>query len=239
MISGYKGRGVHGHTVELLGVRIVNGTIAPGDVLDLQVIGQELDLSLTSLREAIKVLMAKGLLDARQKRGTFVRPRSEWNALDSDVLRWRQAHGDSQSVLRDLAEVRSAIEPRAAALAAQRRSDSDVAALYEALDGMRAVRGGTADEAARADLVFHQVLLQATGNELFGQMSVFVEPALMVRDQLVHDHTVADPVPSHQQVVEAIVARDPERAAAAAMALVEQSVEDVTRVLGRNGESTP
>lgn len=232
MISGYKGRGVHGNTVELLGTRIVNGTIAPGDVLDLQAIGQELDLSLTSLREAIKVLMAKGLLDARQKRGTFVRPRSEWNALDSDVLRWRQAYGDSQAVLRDLAEVRSAIEPRAAALAAQRRSDSDVAALHEALDGMREARGGTADEAARADLVFHQILLQATGNELFAQMRVFVEPALMVRDQLVHDHTVADPVPSHQHVVEAIVARDPERAAAAAMALVEQSIEDVTRVLG-------
>ncbi|WP_028464033.1 FadR/GntR family transcriptional regulator [Nesterenkonia alba] len=231
-MSGYKGRGVHGSTVELLGARIVNGSIAPGEVLDLQEIGQELDLSLTSLREAIKVLMAKGLLDARQKKGTFVRPRSEWNALDSDVLRWRQTVGDSEAVLRDLAEVRTAIEPRAAALAAERRTEEDVAALQEALEGMKAARGGSADEAARADLVFHQVLLRATGNELFAQMRVFVEPALMVRDQLVHDHKVADPVPSHQRVVEAIVAREPMQAADAAMSLLEQSVEDVTRVLG-------
>lgn len=238
MVSGYKGRGLHGSTVELLGTRIVNGTLAPGDVLNLQAIGEELDLSLTALREAIKVLMAKGLLDARQKRGTFVRPRAEWNALDSDVLRWRQAHGDAQAVLRDLAEVRSAIEPKAAAIAAQRRAPADVTALYEALDGMRQARGGTADQAARADLLFHQVLLQATGNELFAQMSVFVEPALMVRDRLVHDHTVADPVPSHQRVVEAIVAQEPEQAAAAATSLLEQSVEDLTRVLGGDGEST-
>lgn len=223
---------MHGSTVELLGARIVNGSIAPGEVLDLQQIGEELDLSLTSLREAIKVLMAKGLLDARQKRGTFVRPRSEWNALDSDVLRWRQTVGDSEAVLRDLAEVRTAIEPRAAALAAERRTEEDVSALQEALEGMKDARGGTADQAARTDLVFHQVLLRATGNELFAQMSVFVEPALMVRDQLVHDHQVADPVPSHQRVVEAVVAREPVQAADAAMSLLEQSVEDVTRVLG-------
>ena len=232
MNSRYKGRGVHGQTVELLGTRIVNGTFAPGEVLDLTAVGNELGLSLTSLREAIKVLMAKGLLDARQKKGTFVRPRSEWNSLDGEVLRWRQSNSDSGALFRDLAEVRSAIEPRAAALAAQRRTDEDLDALHDALKQMKRARGGTPEDAARADLKLHQLLLRATGNELFAQMAVFVEPALLARDQLVHDHFSSDPVPAHQRVVEAIAAQQPEQAAMAAEALVAQSIEDVERVMG-------
>lgn len=224
--------------MELLGTRIIDGTLAPGDVLNLQQLGEELDLSMTSLREAIKVLMAKGLLDARQKRGTFVKPRREWNALDADVIRWRQNAGESAGVLRDLAEVRRAIEPKAAALAAQRRSEGDVDSLRQALKDMAAAHPGPAAEAARADVAFHQVLLEATGNELLGQMGLFVEPALMVRDQLIHDHPVPDPVPAHQKVVEAIVQGNPDEAAAATHALLEQSAEDATRVLGENGATS-
>lgn len=230
-MSGYIGRGVHGSTVELLGARIVEGSLAPGEVLDLAVIGRELDVSLTALREAIKVLMAKGLLDARQKRGTFVRRRDEWNVLDSDVIRWRHQSGDAVGVQRDLAEVRSAIEPTAASLAARRRTDEDVLALEEALAAMEEARGGSAHDSASADLRFHQALLDATHNELFAQMSVFVEPALVIRDELVHGHEVTDPVPSHRRVVDAVIAQEPSAAAEAALALLDDSVADVEKVL--------
>lgn len=230
-MSGYRGRGVHGSTVEVLGARIVDGSLGPGEVLDLAAIGAEFDVSLTALREAIKVLTAKGLLDARQKRGTFVRPRSEWNVLDSDVIRWRQQSGDAAAVLRDLAEVRTAIEPEAAALAAQRRDDRDLEALRDALTAMDAARDKLPRDAADADLQFHQALLDATHNELFAQMRIFVEPALYIRDELVHDHAVSDPLPSHRRVVDAVEAGDAVEARAAALALLEQSVEDVVRVL--------
>ena len=169
-MSRYIGRGVHGTTVEVLGAQIVDGTLAPGDVLDLSVIGRALDVSLTALREAIKVLMAKGLLDARQKKGTFVRPREEWNVLDSDVIRWRHQSGDAVGVQRDLAEVRRAIEPAAAGLAAERRTDEDLVELEQALEEMRGARGGSAHDSAGADLRFHQALLGATHNELFAQI---------------------------------------------------------------------
>ena len=230
-MSRYIGRGVHGTTVEVLGAQIVDGTLAPGDVLDLSVIGRALDVSLTALREAIKVLMAKGLLDARQKKGTFVRPREEWNVLDSDVIRWRHQSGDAVGVQRDLAEVRRAIEPAAAGLAAARRTDEDLVELEQALEEMKNARGGSAHDSAGADLRFHQALLGATHNELFAQMSIFVEPALLIRDELVHGHEVTDPVPSHGRVVEAIIAQDADAAADAARALLDDSVADVEKVL--------
>lgn len=230
-MAGYIGRGVHGSTVEALGARIVAGNIQPGQILDLRALGTELDLSLTALREAIKVLMAKGLLDARQRRGTFVRPRTDWDLLDSDVIRWRRAAGESRVVLRDLAEVRGVIEPAAAALAAQRRTDEDLAALDAALGRMADSVGGSAEQAAEADLAWHKELLHATHNEMLARMEVFAEPAMMLRDSLVHHHTDDDPVPSHRLVVEAIRRGDPDGAADSARALLAKASDDLSRVL--------
>jgi len=81
-------RGLHGQTVDTLARRVLSGEYPPGTVLDLPTLRTELDVSLTVLREALKVLSAKGMIGARQKRGTFVRPRESWNMLDADVMRW-------------------------------------------------------------------------------------------------------------------------------------------------------
>ena len=82
-MSGYQLRGVHGQTVEALALRILSGEIPEGATLDLLALREELDVSLTALREALKVLSAKGIIDARQKRGTFVRPRAAWSLRPS------------------------------------------------------------------------------------------------------------------------------------------------------------
>lgn len=229
-MTGYSGRGLHGTTVELLGSRIVDGSITPGEILDLRALGSEMDLSMTALREAIKVLAAKGLLDSRQRRGTFVRERSEWNVLDSDVIRWRHSAGDATAMLAELAEVRAILEPSAAGLAALRRTDEDLADFDAALANMAAA-SSDADEAAAADLAWHAVLLRAAHNEMLASMSVFVEPALMVRDSLVHNHTADDPVPSHSAVVEAIRAGDAPSAVDLTRVLLDKSVDDLSRVL--------
>lgn len=88
-MASYSGRGVHGQVVHILGARIVGGGIPVGATLDIRALGEELDVSLTVMRESLKVLASKGLIDARQKRGTFVTERSRWNLLDADVIRWR------------------------------------------------------------------------------------------------------------------------------------------------------
>src|SRR3954469_3669050 len=139
-MTPYARRGVHGQTVEALARRILGGDIPEGATLDLVALQSELDVSLTALRESLKVLAAKGMVDARQKRGTFVRSRADWNLLDADVLRWQFEGGRAgeadRSLLQRLAEVRAIIEPAAVRLAAERRTDADLAALDAALAAM-------------------------------------------------------------------------------------------------------
>ncbi|MDI5978188.1 FadR/GntR family transcriptional regulator [Amycolatopsis magusensis] len=231
-MTAYSGRGVHGQTVAALGARIVAGEIGDGVVLDLAELGRELDVSMTALREALKVLAAKGLVEARQKRGTYVRSREHWNLLDSDVIRWRSEAGDTAEVLRDLAEVRAVLEPAAASLAARRRTDQDLAELDAALADMRSAADPAAEVAA--DLRWHRGLLRATGNQMLTRMDVFIEPALRLRDALVHGHSADDPVPSHAAVVDAVRRGDPEAAAAAVSALLTKASNDVAEVIGES-----
>ncbi len=96
-MSLYGNRGVHGQTVDTIARRVLSGELPEGATLDLTAMQAELGVSLTALRESLKVLTAKGLVDARQKRGTFVRPRSDWNLLDPDVLRWQFSKASTRS----------------------------------------------------------------------------------------------------------------------------------------------
>ena len=233
-MTPYARRGVHGQTVELLARRILGGEIAEGATLDLVALQSELDVSLTALRESLKVLAAKGMVDARQRRGTFVRPRAEWNLLDADVLRW-QFEGAStsesdQALLHNLAEVRAIIEPAAVRLAAQRRTDADLAALDGALDAMGEPGSGAA-HAVDADLAFHRALLAATHNELLERMEMVIESGLAHRDRIVHSAPHSeDPVPAHRAVLDAVRDQDPQAAEAAMRALLDQAGRDLDRL---------
>ncbi|MFJ6567841.1 FadR/GntR family transcriptional regulator [Streptomyces sp. NPDC091292] len=233
-MTRYARRGVHGQTVEALARRVLSGRLPEGSTLDLVALQSELDVSLTALRESLKVLAAKGMVDARQKRGTFVRARADWNLLDADVLRWQFEGGSTadadRALLRNLGEVRAIIEPAAVRLAAQRRTDSDLDALEAAIDAMGAGGDDTA-HAVESDLAFHRALLAATHNELLERMEMVIESGLAHRDRIVHSspHT-DDPVPSHRAVLDAVRAQDPDAAETAMRALLEQAVRDLDRV---------
>ncbi|NSC20774.1 FadR family transcriptional regulator [Streptomyces albus subsp. chlorinus] len=233
-MPGYARRGVHGQTVEALAHRVLSGALGEGATLDLAALRAELGVSLTALRESLKVLAAKGMVDARQKRGTFVRPRADWDLLDEDVLRWRlqsaagAASEAGPSLLRDLDEVRGIVEPAAVRLAARRRTRADLAALDAALEAMGAARDG-APEAVEADLAFHRALLAASRNELLERMERVIATARAARDRLVHGpgHHPHDPVPSHRRVLEAVRSGDPDEAEAAMRRLLAQAAQDV------------
>lgn len=229
----YGTRGVHGQTVEVLAQRILTGQFAEGSTLDINALQSELDVSLTALREAMRVLAAKGLVDARPKRGTFVRPRDDWSLLDADVLRWQFSRQVRPGLFADLHELRSIMEPGAAGLAAERATDEDLAALDAALAAM-ASAGDDTGAAVDADLAFHRSLLAATHNELLQRMEVLIETGLAERDRMVHGAGPGDPVPSHQAVVDAIRRHDGAAAARAMGRLLEQAISDVAALAGES-----
>lgn len=228
----YAARGVHGQTVEVLAQHIMSGRLAEGATLDIAALQEEFDVSLTVLREALKVLAAKGMVDARPKRGTFVRPRADWSLLDADVLRWQFARQARPSLFEDLHELRGIVEPGAASLAAARATDEDIAALDAALATM-AEAGADPAAAVTADLAFHRALLAATHNELLLRMEIVIETGLAERDRMVHGaQGSTDPVPSHKAVVEAIRRHNPAQAAQAMRKLLQKAIEDVAKLAG-------
>ncbi|MFD8718873.1 FadR/GntR family transcriptional regulator [Streptomyces sp. NPDC059629] len=241
-MTPYARRGVHGQTVEALARRILGGEIPEGATLDLVALQSELDVSLTALRESLKVLAAKGMVDARQKRGTFVRARADWNLLDADVLRWQFEGGRTtdadRSLLHNLAEVRAIIEPAAVRLAAERRTDTDLVALEEALDAMGRHETDPG-HAVDADLAFHRALLAATHNELLERMEMVIESGLAHRDRIVHSSPHSeDPVPAHRAVLDAVRDGDPRAAETAMRALLAQAGRDLARLDGPDDGTT-
>ncbi|MEV4050863.1 FadR/GntR family transcriptional regulator [Amycolatopsis sp. NPDC049688] len=228
-MSEHRPRGLHGQTVETLASRILSDEWGEGTVLDLPALREELDISLTALREALKVLAAKGMIDARQKRGTFVQPREKWNMLDTDVMRWQTAAADDPALLDELTEVRAVVEPAAARLAAGRASEEDLEGLREALADMAAA-GSDPEASVQADLAFHRRLMAATHNNFLMRMERVIAIGLAERDKLVHGAATAeDPVPSHRKVFDAIVEGDPVAAEQAMLALVTKSRDDLEK----------
>lgn len=225
-------RGLHAQTVETLGSRIVRGHYEPGEALPPDQLENELGISKTVLREALRVLAAKGLVDARQKRGTVVQARAAWSLLDADLLRWQGGQPDAAFFV-NLAEVRGIVEPAGARLAAERRTEDDLADLHAALDQM-AHAGSDAPAVVAADLTFHQALLDAAHNELLSRMEVVIEAGLRARDAVVHsgEHW-PDSVPVHRAILEAIEVGDGPAAEQAMRRLLEQASVDVDGVTAR------
>ena len=143
-------------------------------------LGQQLGVSRTVLREAMKVLADKGMIEMRPKTGTRARPRSEWRLLDPDVLTWQAETSPDLRFLRDLAEVLLSIQPTAAGFAAVRATPEDLEAIAHTLK-VREVLGvhSTRDEVAKASFDFHEAVVAASHNPLLSQLTQAIrEPYL-------------------------------------------------------------
>jgi GntR family galactonate operon transcriptional repressor len=231
-MTGNAPRGPHGRTVQTIARRVVSGQHQPGDLIDPGLLERELDVSRTVIRETLRVLEAKGMVAARPRHGTVVRPRADWSLLDPDLMRWQgEAHGSDAAFLRQLAEVRSIIEPAGARLAARRRSLAELAQIDGALAAM--IETGPIGRAAvEADLRFHRALLVAAHNDLMLPMEAVIETGLRARDLLIHDDPgCADPIPMHRLVVTAVRDRDPDQAEARMRDLLAEAERDVRRVM--------
>jgi DNA-binding FadR family transcriptional regulator len=229
----YRADGVHGRLVHELGRRIVAGQFAPGEQLPTEAdLVAQLGSGRSAVREAVKVLTAKGLVRTRTKTGTVVQPESSWNLLDPDVLAWRYQNGASDRQLDDLAGVRIAFEPEAARLAARVKDRGGIAAVQAAYRRMEETIDSP-DEFIAADLEFHRAIVAAGGNQLLGQLSDLMAGAFAAARQ-VHTRNVRRnrrTLPDHRAVLDAIVGRRGEEAATLMRKLVTGAQHDIRRDL--------
>jgi DNA-binding FadR family transcriptional regulator len=214
---------LHGTIARKLGIAIVSGRYRPGDLLDGEVASSEqFAVSRTAYREAVRILSAKGLVDARPKVGTRINPRLKWNLLDPDVLDWTFESEPDLQLLDSLFELRNVVESAAAGLAATRRSAQHLKAMRAALDAMAAHTLAT--EAGRqADLDFHTTLLDATNNPFIISLTNGVSAAIRTTTIFKQRKRPLsrDPLPDHLRVFEAIAACDPLKAEEAMSELIE------------------
>ncbi|MFI1092529.1 FadR/GntR family transcriptional regulator [Streptomyces sp. NPDC020917] len=238
-MAQYAARGVHGRMVQLMAERILTGELAEGATLDLLALQREFGVSRTTIREALRVLAAKGLVDARPKRGTFVRSRADWNLFDSDLLRWQSVHHAQPGLFDDLSELCSIIAPGAATLAAARATEDDLVSLEAALAGV-ATAGADAPAAFASAIGFLRALLAASHNELLARMDVVIETCLAEWDPAMHPvHAAGDLVPLLRAVVNAIRRRDPEQSALAMRTLPAMARHDAVKPHARGEQAHP
>ncbi len=221
---------LHGSIAQDIGTAILTGRYQPNDLLPNEVtFSEQLQVSRTAYREAVRILAAKGLVHSRPKAGTRVSPRNTWHFLDPDVLRWIFESGTPDpAFLRELFELRQIVEPAAAALAAERRTPEHIAELRRALDAME--RHGLAVEDGRnADRVFHELILMATGNEALGTLASGIASAVRwtTMFKAKDGQMPRDPLPEHIAVFLAIEKGDAAAAQSAMADLVGLALKDI------------
>jgi DNA-binding FadR family transcriptional regulator len=242
-VGAERARTHHGHVMRDLGLGIVAGRYPENSILpgDSELTGR-FGVSRTVLREALKTLSAKGLIQAKAKIGTRVRERRFWNLFDPDILYWHAETGVHPSFLFSLGEMRLALEPEAAALAAARRTDAQLAEMRAALSAMRDARG-SGPRFVEGDLRFHLAVAAASANPFMRSVSALIEVALGIT------FTVSSPIPDaarhalsvarHEAIADAIEARDAKSARLAMRAVIRQGIERVEAAtgVGRGGAS--
>jgi DNA-binding FadR family transcriptional regulator len=206
--SGQHGRNLTYGLLDALGSAIVTGRYDEAPFPTEADLAREYAVSRSVTREAVKMLTAKGLLTARPRKGTSVQPASSWNLFDADVLRWLLDRKFSLKLLRQFTDLRIAIEPAAAALAARAADPDGIAAIAAGYDRMAAAEAGD-DDPLEADIAFHIAILRASANPFYVQFQDVVTTALRTSIRFTNrfkGRTAS--LPQHRAVLTAIETRD-------------------------------
>lgn len=228
-----RSRGMSPRIAEDLAKKIISGELPEESSFRLQDVEAWYSVSVTVAREVMHTLQNKGLVQARPRRGITVLGREYWDLLDADVLQWHESH--LGPIIADLEESRLLIEPWAARTAASVGSLESVGRLREAMQELAtAADSGDVSAMTRADLNFHRILFEASGNSILSRIARVIEPALKRRDELtMHEKKREDLnfLPLHEAVIAAIEMRDPAAAHSAAVRLITESGTDSAQAL--------
>lgn len=234
-LRGTRPRGSHGNVVEALGLAIVSGEVAEGAILpgDPELM-ERYGVSRTVLREAMKTLAAKRLIEAKSRVGTRVLPRERWNFIDADVIGWRMRRGVDLEFVGHLVDMRLALEPAAAALVARNATSDEMVELYAIVSRMDDPHH-TAESVAEVDLEFHLAIARMSRNPFMHSVSSVIEAVLAVIFQLSSPADTPDGIATlaanHLRIVHAIASRDEAKAAEAMRQVIDVGVGRLKQVL--------
>ena len=226
-------KNVHGHTVDYLGEAVVAGRFGAGGALPPEpLLCEELGVSRTVVRESVKSLVAKGLIQTGPKVGTRVMPADQWNWFDPDVIAWQAKAGLTPEFVRDLQDLRRIVEPAAMRLAAERATALDIQGVEEAFAGMKhaVFEGG---DYVTHDLRFHLGLLRASRNRMLIQMSRALGALLRTSFEIStrRKDGPRSSLPMHRAVLDAVIAHDQDAAEKAVRLLIDSAKLDIEQVL--------
>ncbi len=226
-------KNVHGNTVDFIGESIVGGKYPVGGSLPPEpVLCEQLGVSRTVIRESVKSLVAKGLIFTGPKVGTRVLPEEQWNWFDPDVIAWQAKAGLTAEFLRDLQELRRVVEPAAVRLAAERATAADIDVVSAAYAGMKkAIEEG--GDYVTHDMHFHTGMLVASHNRMIVQMSKALGALLRTSFEISTARKDAPKaaLPLHKAVLDAVMAKNPDKAEKAIRVLIEGAHQDMEHVL--------
>jgi DNA-binding FadR family transcriptional regulator len=231
--------GLHAQVLDLLGLAICSGQLPSGSVVRIEEFEERYKVSRSVVREAIRVLAAMGMVASRRRVGVQVLPASEWNLYDPQVIRWRLASPDRIAQLRSLTELRAAVEPEAARLAAL-RAPLGTASELMGLAGKLWEAGKSDDpnDFLVVDIEFHRLVLSSSGNEMFAKLNTLVAEVLTGRTNygLMPRHPHNEALQLHVDVASAIQRGNPEDAHDAMLNIMQRAFREMSSLWETNSQ---
>ncbi len=231
--------GLHARVLDHLGTAICNGDVAAGSVLSIEDLVDRYQVSRSVIREVLRVLASMGLIETRRRVGIMIQAAGAWSVFDPQVIRWRLASGGRMAQMRSITELRTAIEPHAAWLAAERIGDDEASELVGLAAKMWAAgKAGDESRFLSLDIDFHRRVLAASGNEMFAKLQLIVAEVLAGRHHyhLMPHYPHEQALQLHIDVAQALQRRDGERARQAMVDIMEQGFAEMRSMWERTAE---
>lgn len=233
--------GLHARLLDQIGLAVCGGRLPAGTVLHIDSLVERYAVSRSVVREVLRVLSSMGLVESRRRIGTLILPSAQWNVYDPQVIRWRLASEGRLGQLRSITELRGAVEPEAARLAAERATPEDASTLVGLAARMWAAgQGGDESEFLALDIEFHRLVLTSSGNEMFLKLHELVAEVLTGRHHygLMPHHPQQEALQLHADVAQAVQHHDGARAREAMRRIMDQAMDEM-KTLWESAEHPP
>ncbi|MEV6816208.1 FCD domain-containing protein [Micromonospora sp. NPDC051296] len=234
--------GLHGRVLDHLGTAICGGDLTAGAVLNIDDLVDRYAVSRSVIREVLRVLASMGFIETRRRVGVMIRPANDWNVFDPQVIRWRLASTGRIAQIRSITELRTAVEPHAALLAAQRVDHDEASDLVGLAAKMWAAgKAGDEERFLALDIEFHQRVLRASGNEMFVKLQTLVAEVLIGRHHyhLMPHHPHEQALQLHADVAQSIQRGDGESARRAMVQIMEHAFEEMSSIWEQEHTTEP